>query len=202
MAIVVILDQQGSRTEPDLVGEWTARLNDGFGSGLALPFTRTAGDEMQAVIGRPEALGEIVRQVLASESWWLGIGLGEVERPLPEDTREGRGPAFWSAREAVAKAKSQRASRPIAVRGADGATDTAAWLDECLGALAFIISRRTEAQRRVAGAWQKAGSVQAVADELGISVQGSRQRILAAGCEEEDDLVRLAARIAAGELGS
>ncbi len=125
-----------------------------------------------------------------------------MEEPLPDDTREGRGPAFWSAREAVAKAKSQRASRPLSVRGADGAGETAARLDECLGALAFIISRRTEAQRRVAEAWQEAGSVQEVAEKLGISVQGARQRILAAGCEEEDDLVRLAARIAAGESGS
>lgn len=200
MAIVVILDQRNSRTGPDLVGEWTTRLNEGFGSGLTLPFTRTAGDEMQAVIGRPEALGEIARDVLASGSWWLGIGLGAVEEPLPKDTREGRGAAFWAAREAIAKAKSQRASRPLTVRGAESGKEAAPWLDECLGALAFIISRRTGAQRRVAAAWQRAGSAMAVADELGISVQGARQRILAAGCEEEDDLVRLTARIAAEEL--
>lgn len=198
MALIVLLDQHDSRTQPDLIGEWQAGLNRVLGDQLALPFTRTAGDEMQAVLGRPEALGEVARRALASGSWWMGVGIGEIEEPRPKDLREGRGSAFWSARDAIRKAKGQRRARPVAVIGAPECGDTPDWLDESLGALAFIISRRTEAQRRAADAYDESGaSVQRVAERLNLSVQGARQRIVAAGCEEADDLIRLTGRIAA-----
>lgn len=202
MAIVVLLDQRGSRSGPDLVHDWEERLNRVVGEKLALPFTRTAGDEMQAMIGDPAALGHVTREVVASDSWWMGVGVGSAEEPLPDDTREGRGPAFWAAREAIRRVKTRRASRPVAVSTGEqdagpGFVETAARLDACLGALAFIVARRTAKQQLVADAYYESGrSLEAVIDRLGLSPQGARQRLVAAGGQEEHDLIRLTASLA------
>ena len=136
---------------------------------------------MQAVLGKG-CLGAIVRQALTSDEWWIGLGLGEIETPLPPDTREGRGPAFWNARAAIDEAKTRRGTRPISVVGEDG---TAQRLTECLDTLSFVINRRTDAQRAAADAYFRKGTVRAVAEELEMSVQGARKNVLAAGCDEE-----------------
>lgn len=200
MAIVVLLDQRDSRTNPDLVKSWEARLNRDLGSKLALPFTRTIGDEMQGVLRDSGALGRIVREIVSSGSWWMGIGIGEAEYPLPKDPREGRGSAFWAAREAIGKAKGNRRSRPLAVvqkpAPGGGAEGLGIQLDECLGALAFIVSRRTTKQAKVADVYyDSGGKIEAVIDEFDISTQGARQRLIAAGVEEEQDLILLAGRL-------
>lgn len=201
MALVVLLDQRESKTNPDLVGDWQTRLNQSLGSKLALPFTRTIGDEMQAVIADPAALGRIAREIVASGSWWMGIGIGEAEQPLPSDPREARGSAFWAAREAIGKAKGKRKSRPIAVvqQGSFGpGTDSLGIrLDECLGALAFIVSRRTGTQKKVADTYYESdGKIDSVIERFDLTPQGARQRLNAAGVEEERDLILLTARLA------
>ncbi len=184
MAIVILLDQRQSRSREDLVAEWSQTLNEEMDQRLLLPFTRTSGDEMQALLG-DGALGTIVRRVLTSGDWWVGIGIGEVEHPLPADTREGRGPAFWNARQAIEEAKARRETRPISVV-ADG--EMGERLTQCLDPLAFVINRRTDSQRQAAEAYFRTGSIQATAAELGISVQGARKNVLAAGCDEETAL--------------
>ena len=181
MAIVILLDQRQSRSREDLVGEWSQALNEELGPRLLLPFTRTSGDEMQALLG-PGALGTIVRRALASGDWWIGIGAGEVEQPLPADTREGRGPAFWNARQAIEQAKTRRETRPVSVVAED---EVGQRLTQCLDPLAFVITRRTGSQREAAAAYFRTGTVQAAARELGMSVQGARKNVLAAGCDEE-----------------
>jgi len=201
MAIVVLLDQRDSKTNPDLVRKWENDLNRSLGSKLALPFTRTIGDEMQSVIRDSAALGRIAREIVASGSWWMGIGIGEAEQPLPKDPREARGSAFWAAREAIGKAKAKRKSRPIAVvqQGAfsPGTESLGIRLDECLGALAFIVSRRTGTQKKVADAYYASGGrFDAVVEKFGLTPQGARQRLNAAGAEEEQDLILLTARLA------
>ncbi|HTU15328.1 MAG TPA: hypothetical protein VMF31_09025 [Solirubrobacterales bacterium] len=201
MAIVVLLDQRDSKTNPDLVSHWEASLNSSLGSKLALPFTRTIGDEMQAVIRDPAALGRIAREIVASGSWWMGIGIGDAEQPLPSDPRMARGSAFWAAREAIGQAKTKRKSRPIAVvqQGASGpgSESLGIQLDECLGALSFIVSRRTGKQKKVADAYYASGGkFNAVVEEFALTPQGARQRLNAAGAEEERDLILLTARLA------
>lgn len=191
MSIVMLLDQQESRHRDDLVDQWRERLNRRHE--LLLPFTRTTGDEMQAVLAT-DTLGSVLREALQSGEWWIGIGIGEIERPLPEDTREGRGPAFWNARQAIEKAKGRRRSRPVAIVAED---ETGARLEQCVSGLAYVINRRTPAQRAAAREYAEAeGSVQRVAERLGMSVQGARKNVLAAGCEEEADLASLADWIA------
>lgn len=195
MAIVILADQKRSRSRSDLVSKWSGRLNREYKNRIVLPFTRTSGDEMQAVLG-DGSVGGIVREMLVSDQWWIGFGLGTVETPLPEDTREGRGPAFWLAREAIEMAKSQRATRPLAVLdGGDG--EAAVRLEECLAALAYVINRRSPSQQTTAREYSKTGgSIREIAKRLSISVQGARKNVIAAGCEEESGLVSLADWIA------
>jgi hypothetical protein len=201
MTIVVILDQRGSRSHEDLVGAWSERLNVGLGTELRLPFERTAGDEMQAVAS-PGALGRVVREALADRQWAIGVGIGAVEEPLPKSVREARGPALWAARDALSDAKRGRQDRPIAVRAAAGISTadeetTALNLERCLGALAFIINRRTPKQAEAAdAAWKADYSVKAVIETLGLTPQGTHQRLNAAGVREERELLELAAELA------
>jgi len=188
MAIVMLLDQMASRSGPDRVPEFKDALNQRFGERLELPFTRTTGDEMQAVL-RPGSLGAVARLALTDGGWWIGIGTGEVERPLPDDAREGRGPAFWNARKAIERAKGRRRALPLAVIDPD---DPEGRIEQCLAPLAFVINRRTPSQRDAAAAYDEAGDdMAATAARLGLSVQGARKNVLAAGCDEERALVSL-----------
>jgi hypothetical protein len=202
MAIVAILDQRESRSSPDLVKIWQDRLNSSLGDGLLLPFARTTGDEMQALVADPVVLGRLARETVASGDWTLGIGIGKVEVPLPDSVRESRGSAFWAARDAIEAAKTRRRNRPIAVCSPkDVATDAqegaAFELERCLGALAFIVSRRTARQRELSDHYYSAGySLEAVISEFSLSTQGARQRLNAAGVQEERELIELATALA------
>ena len=102
---VLTIDQRGSTQEAatDRVPATLVALAD---VEMLRPFERTAGDEFQGVLDDPAALAAVVERLLREESWSIGIGIGEVDEPLPESTRAGRGPAYLYAREAVTAAKS------------------------------------------------------------------------------------------------
>ena len=104
------------------------------------PFERTAGDEFQGVLDDPAALAAVVERLLREDSWNIGIGIGEVEEPLPESTRAGRGPAYVHAREAVTAAKS--APWRLRVAGDDPEQSVRA-LETTLWLWAAVLGRRT-----------------------------------------------------------
>lgn len=112
---VLTIDQKDSRAGADLVDALLAELAD---IEVAVPFERTVGDEIQGVISDPDALVSAVLIALRAGEWHIGIGIGAIDSPLPNSTREGRGPAFILAREAVDAAKSSRIS--VAVRAGEG----------------------------------------------------------------------------------
>ncbi|HEX8647689.1 MAG TPA: hypothetical protein VF715_12370 [Thermoleophilaceae bacterium] len=178
---VLTMDQRGSRDVEDRVADWLASLNDSFSAGLRLPFARTAGDEMQAVVQNPETLLEVVLRATRRDEWWVGVGLGTIERPLGETTRDSRGAAFVSARAAVEAAKRQPWG--CAVRG--DPDELAASLEACLAMLIFI--RRTRTDR----GWETADLAATglpgteIARRLEISKQAVSQRLRAAGFPEE-----------------
>src|SRR6188768_4305479 len=138
---VLTIDQRGSShdTATDQVPATLLALAD---VEMLRPFERTAGDEFQGVLDQPAALAAVVERLLREESWNVGIGIGEVEEPLPESTRAGRGPAYLHAREAVTAAKS--APWRLRVVGDDPddrrgvrALETTLWL------WAAVLNRRT-----------------------------------------------------------
>jgi hypothetical protein len=192
---VLTVDQRSSRSGADRVPEALDLLNSS--PGAVLPFERTAGDEVQGVLGDPGAAVDAVARLVRLGGWSIGLGAGPVQTPLPDSTRAASGPAFLFARRAVEAAK-QRPAR-LAVRGAVPAD--AGDAQAVLTALAVLLGRRSEP------AWEaialvEAGHTQAqAAAELGISRQAVGQRLAAGLWDLERELRPTAARLLARAAG-
>jgi hypothetical protein len=186
---VLTVDQQGSRRGPDRVAGLLRRLADDVPTVLA--FERTAGDEIQGVLGDPAVVVDVVLRLVREGGWRIGVGAGPVQTPLPDSTRAGTGPAYLGARRAV-DAATRRGVR-LAVRGA--VPPDAGDAQAVLSALAVVV------QRRSAQAWEAielvgAGRTQAdAAAALGISRQAVGQRLAAGLWELERELRPTAARL-------
>ena len=61
-------------------------------------FERSVGDEVQGVVEKPAEVVDIALHCLRSGQWYVGIGVGAVDLPLPASPREGSGAAFVAAR--------------------------------------------------------------------------------------------------------
>jgi hypothetical protein len=173
---VLTVDQRGSTLGSDRVPATLAALAD---VGMLRPFERTAGDEFQGVLVEPAAVATVVERLLREDGWNVGIGFGEVDEPLPESTRAGRGPAYVSARQAVTTAKS--APWRLRVAGDDRAVralETTLWL------WAAVLNRRTARGWEVADLVDAGASYDEVAKRLGVSQSAISQRAQAAGIVE------------------
>lgn len=109
---VMTIDQRGSTSDVDRV---PGLLSDLATLSTAGRFERSVGDEVQGVVERPDEVVEIALHALRSGRWYVGIGVGAVDEPLPASPREGSGPAFVAARLAVDRAKSAAAHVPLSV---------------------------------------------------------------------------------------
>lgn len=183
---VLTVDQRGSRRDVDRVDDLLEALRH---PQLIRPFDRTAGDEVQAVADDPAVVVDLALELLRRRHWSIGIGVGPVETPLPEQTRAGRGRAFEHARTAVERAKN--APGRIAIEGENA--DAAADADAALTLLATVVLRRSD-QGHEAVHLARLGLPQAhIADRLDISRQAVSQRLAAAGWQAEQpgrELVR------------
>ena len=104
----------------------------------AAPLRAHRGRRVPGRARRPRRAGRVVERLLREDGWNIGIGIGEVEQPLPESTRAGRGPAFVHARDAVTAAKSAPWQlRVAATTPTPGALETTLWL------WAAVLDRRT-----------------------------------------------------------
>jgi hypothetical protein len=186
---VLTVDQRASRRTADRVDEALRQLNQTVPVKLA--FERTAGDEFQGLLTRPDDVVDVVARLVRAGGWSIGVGAGPVQTPLPASTRAASGPAFLSARRAVDAAK-QRSTR-LAVRGV--VPSDAADAQAVLSALAVVVERRSE-QAWEAIALVASGRTQAeAAGELGISRQAVGQRLAAGLWDLERDLRPTAARL-------
>ena len=109
---VMTIDQRGSTGDIDRVPGLLKGLSALSTAGR---FERSVGDEVQGVVERADEVVEIALHALRSGRWYVGIGVGEVDLPLPASPREGSGPAFVAARSAVDRAKGAAAHVPLAV---------------------------------------------------------------------------------------
>ena len=185
------VDQAESRAQDDLVEPMLARLDQVV---TLLPFTRTVGDEFQGLLADPMSVVDVTLDLMRSRSWHIGIGVGRVDRPLPDDARRARGPAFLAARTAVEAAKHEPAHVSVAsVPEVPEAHDA----DVALGLVAALRDRRTEP------GWQAVdliteGLTQAeIASRLQISRQAVGQRLQAAQWSLEREARPLLARLLA-----
>lgn len=189
---VLTVDQRGSRTSPDMVPQTLDTLAEILTKDMTplAGFDRTAGDEIQGVLESPEAVYAVVRLLLRDAAWYVGIGHGPVDQPLPGRAAEGSGPAYWAAREAVNMAKTKRANSPVAFvshHPSDKATD----LNGMLQLLGFVFVGRSPA------AWQAIDLVttswgtdngctqKQAAQVLGISPAAVSDRLRNAGLNQE-----------------
>jgi hypothetical protein len=186
---VLTVDQKASRRNPDRVADALRRLNDAVPT--MLPFERTAGDEFQGVLAEPGDVVDVVLQLVRDGGWSVGVGAGPVQRPLPQSTRAGAGPAFLSARRAVDAAK-QRPSR-LAVRGA--VPEDAGDAQAVLSGLAVLVDRRSEQAWEAIGLVSDGRTQAEAAAELGISRQAVGQRLSAGLWDLERELRPTAARL-------
>lgn len=213
---VLTVDQEASRKRGDQVDALLAGLSsDGplalagaSPSGLARPFERTAGDEVQAVFSDPRLAVDVTLHLLHIGGWTIGVGAGAVDAPLPASARAGSGSAFVLAREAVeaAKARRPRSSPSVSVRG--DRADLAAEAEAVLALLGAIAARRTPEGRAVVELVRRSATPvrqEDLALALGISQQAVSMRLRTAMWAEETAARPAAARLlglAAGGEGT
>jgi hypothetical protein len=102
---VITADQIDSRHGSDRVDLAIGALSRIGGDGLSLPVERTAGDELQALTADPGTAIDLVLALARAGVWSIGMGIGDVDGPLPTSIRAASGPAFFRARDAVDAAK-------------------------------------------------------------------------------------------------
>ncbi|MBZ5734350.1 transposase [Nocardioides sp. TRM66260-LWL] len=192
MLAVLTLDQRGSRVGPDRVPALLERIAS---LPVAARFARTAGDEVQGVLDSPDALVDLLGGLLRSAQWNVGIGLGEVEQPLPVEAPAGRGEAYLAARAAVTAAKSS----PWRLRVV-GEPPEARSLETTLWLWAAVLHRRTERGWEVADLAAAGSTYAEIGERLGISQSAVSQRAQAAGIVEERRARELAGWLAARVL--
>lgn len=208
---VMTIDQRGSTTDVDRVPGLLAELRTLSTAGR---FERSVGDEVQGVVERPEEVVEIALHALRSGRWYVGIGVGAVDLPLPASPREGSGPAFVAARLAVDRAKAAAAHVPLSVvpgglpRGdaappgdgsAEGPAGVSTGVRACANAEAVLrligrlVQDRTAAQWKVVDVLRSVqhghsgthGTQKVAARKLGITEQSVSRALLRSGWQEE-----------------
>lgn len=194
MAVLVLtVDQRGSRTSADRVPAVSSLL---AAVPTLRPFEQTVGDEIQGVLESPAALPLAVELLLRDDAWHIGIGVGDVETPLPSSTRSGRGAAFLAAREAVIAAKSS----PWHLRVV-GDSPWARRLETTLWLWAAVLARRTSRGWEVADLAAEGLAYDEIARRLAISPSAVSQRAAAAGIVESRRARELATDLTACLLG-
>ncbi|WLQ05386.1 MarR family transcriptional regulator [Arthrobacter oryzae] len=199
---VLTIDQKGSTGDTDRVPGLLARLHRMSTAGR---FERSVGDEVQGVVEKPAEVVEIALHSLRSGQWYVGIGVGAVDLPLPASPREGSGAAFVAARLAVEKAKAAAAHVPLSVvsgglrRGSAAPPEAGPGIAACANAEAVLrligrlVQDRTEAQWKVVDALRELqqdasarhGTQKLAAEQLGITEQSVSRAVLRSGWQEE-----------------
>ncbi|GAA2101541.1 hypothetical protein GCM10009841_17350 [Microlunatus panaciterrae] len=190
MPYVLTVDQRDSRNLPDAVDEAMAALST---LDTLLGFERTIGDEFQGLLDDPLSVVTAMLELMRSNQWHIGLGIGPVDTPLPADTRSGRGPAFVAARTAVDQAK--REVTHVSFVGAPPAEEATRDAEVVLQLLATIRERRSEQGWDAVDLMNAGATMAEVAETLKISRQAVGQRLAAANWAVESDALPVLARL-------
>lgn len=182
MVFVLTVDQRDSRTGVDLVPSLLNSLNRRpRRTGLLRKFERTAGDEVQGVLSDANTTIDVIIELIRADQWNIGLGIGEVNEPLPRSTRAGSGPVFLQARDAVNRSKSS--PHHVNVMGDD--PHAAEQVEIVLWLIASVLRRRSERGWEVADLLAEGLTRREIGVKLGISQSAVTQRTQAAGFVEE-----------------
>ncbi|WPR66366.1 sigma factor-like helix-turn-helix DNA-binding protein [Glutamicibacter protophormiae] len=191
--IVLTIDQRRSRSSDDKVEALVKQANATVP--VVRPFQRTAGDEIQAVMDDASEAIRLAVMMAASGDWSVGIGFGQVETPLPTETRAGRGPAFEFARVAVERAKNTNAHLAV-----HGPTNEASRLEAELQLTAAVVSKRRATAWEAGTLADEGMTQQQIAVRLGITQQAVSSRLSAALWFEANRMMDEAAKSLARQL--
>ncbi|WP_346030755.1 SatD family protein [Dermacoccus barathri] len=200
--IVVTADQIRSSSRGDRVPAMLTALESLTLGGRSRAFARTAGDEVQALIADPADAVSAVRLFVREGGWRVGLGIGPVDTPVPDDVRAANGPAFVAARAAVNE--SRGGAQDLAVVTRVGGAEASAAADDARAALdllAFVWRRRTAAGWEVADLVAEGLSRQEIAARLGVTGSAVSQRVSTAAVVEADAGEALAVRALTAALG-
>jgi hypothetical protein len=195
---VVTADQVGSRHSADKVAATLVALNTQHEKRLLLPADRTAGDELQLLTNDPALVLTLILDLTRDGQWSVGVGVGAVRQPLPADTREATGEAFYAARDAVTRAKKQSARFALTLASNDDDASRPLGGSDVEALITLLLTLR---ERRTDGGWElfdllSTGLTQSEsAEKLGITAGAASLRARAAGIRVEraasEALVRL-----------
>ncbi|MRJ76822.1 hypothetical protein GEV29_09760 [Aeromicrobium sp. SMF47] len=178
----ITIDQRRSRHTDDAVPDLLDRLGQ---YALVRQFERTAGDEVQGLSDAPAVVVDLVCAVVATQAWWIGIGVGAVDQPIADSVRASRGPALIAARAAVERSSSTAVGLAVEGEGTRHA-------ETALHALARVITDRTEGGAEAVAAMATGRTQKEVAHQLGVSPQALSRRLQVARWSEEQRLRDLA----------
>jgi hypothetical protein len=118
------INQTDSRRDGDRVPQL---LKDLRHIPARLDFDRSVEDEVQGIVDCPHQAVEAAMIALRCGSWYVGIGVGPVNEPLPNQIKDASGHGLVYARRAVDRLRNSKERVPVAVEGplADIAHDAA-----------------------------------------------------------------------------
>lgn len=174
----ITIDQRRSRESADRVPEL---LRDLESYSLVRRFERTAGDEVQGLCEHAATGVDLITSVVKSQAWWVGVGIGSVDEPLPGSVRASRGPALISARAAVER--SHRSLFGLSVEGFN-----ATYVETAVQALARIVVERTREGDEAVEIMRSSKTQKEAAERLAISAQAMSSRLRVARWLEEQRL--------------
>ncbi|MFC7374353.1 MarR family transcriptional regulator [Brachybacterium sp. GCM10030267] len=164
---------------------------------LALPAERTAGPDVLALAARADAALEALLRAREDGDWAIGLGVGAIEKPLPESVRAVAGPAVDAAAGAVRSARTT-SSVPVVVRAADARhRETAEDAEAVLRLIGWMIRTRNRGQWEAVRALREhPGATQAqLAQRLGVTQQTVSRAVKTSGWREEHAAHPLAIRL-------
>lgn len=190
---VITADQIDSRNDRDRATEMIASLTADFGHAFPLPADQTSGDEIQVMTADAAVALGVVLALHRAGYWSTGLGVGEVNTPLPESTRQSSGAAFVAARNAVTRSKRTEARFALEDAAVDGAAAgpdarelTGDEVEALITMLLLLRQRRTsEGWEAVEMLWSGLSQVK-IAAALGISTAAVSQRVKSAQWRVEE----------------
>ncbi|MGC3993456.1 MAG: sigma factor-like helix-turn-helix DNA-binding protein [Propionicimonas sp.] len=184
LQFVVLADQVDSRSGVDRVPAALAAL---AGLRCALPFERTAGDELQGLVDDPAVVVETIVRLTRLQEWRIGVGAGTVETPLPTSTRAARGGAYLAARTAITRARRTPGALALvldpasaSVVGDDrygGAVGAAQDAETALWLLCTVLERRSTEGWELVDLLEEGLTNAEAAARLGVSASAVSQRL-------------------------
>ncbi|MFC8041381.1 hypothetical protein ACFUOZ_18675 [Paenarthrobacter sp. NPDC057355] len=186
------INQRDSRRAGDLVPQL---LKDLRHIPARLDFDRSVEDEVQGVVESSHQAVESALIALRSGQWYVGIGVGPINEPLPNLVKDASGHGLVYARRAVDRLRSSNDRIPVAVDGPLAALASEA--EAVLRLLGHIVQARSVAEWRVIDLLTPGvrGQQKAVAQELGISTQAVSKALARAQWAEEHAARPAAARL-------